>query len=185
MAVVDSQYKYVMIDVGAEGRKSDGGIFKDSQFGRALANGTLDIPSLGLLPGTSATAAPFAFVGDEAFQLRKDFLRPFPSKQLRDERRVFNYRLSRARYCATRHNIDASKQEATNQTFTMLMVHKFLVHRCLLTVIMRCLFRDRRKIHLFSGVQRKLFFAKKIWLGMNNTKTNADYLTAFQITPVL
>ncbi|XP_077547712.1 uncharacterized protein LOC144159939 [Haemaphysalis longicornis] len=100
MAVVDSQYKYVMIDVGAEGRKSDGGIFKDSKFGRALANGTLDIPSLGLLPGTSATAEPFAFVGDEALQLRKDFLRPFPSKQLRDERRVFNNRLSRERRCA-------------------------------------------------------------------------------------
>jgi len=37
------------------------------------------------------------FVGVEAFALRKDLLRPFSQKQLTNERRVFNYRLSRAR----------------------------------------------------------------------------------------
>ncbi|KAH6945286.1 hypothetical protein HPB50_007748 [Hyalomma asiaticum] len=99
MAVVDSSCKYVLIDVGAEGRRSDGGIFKNSDFGKALIKGTLDIPSLGMLPGTGI-AAPYAFVGDEAFQLRADFMRPFPSKNLEDTRRVFNYRLSRARRCA-------------------------------------------------------------------------------------
>ncbi|XP_070388856.1 uncharacterized protein [Dermacentor albipictus] len=99
MAVVDSSCKYVLVDVGAEGRVSDGGVFKHSAFGEALVNGDLNIPSLGLLPGTT-TALPHVFVGDEAFQLRKDFMRPFPSKQLEDERRVFNYRLSRARRCA-------------------------------------------------------------------------------------
>lgn len=97
MAVVDSSCKYVLVDVGAEGRVSDGGVFKNSEFGKALGKGDLKIPSLGLLPKTT-TAVPYVFVGDEAFQLRKDFMRPFPSKHLEDERRVFNYRLSRARY---------------------------------------------------------------------------------------
>lgn len=99
MAVVDSSCRHVLIDVGAEGRRSDGGIFKNSKFGKALIKGALDIPSLGMLPGTEI-AAPYAFVGDEAFQLRADFMRPFPSKNLEDTRRVFNYRLSRARRCA-------------------------------------------------------------------------------------
>ncbi|XP_037581495.2 uncharacterized protein LOC119464548 [Dermacentor silvarum] len=98
MAAVDSNYQYTIIDVGAQGRQSDGGILKNSEFGKALASGTLGTPSASCLPGTR-TAAPYAFVGDEAFQLRKDFMRPFPAKQLTDERRVFNYRLSRARRC--------------------------------------------------------------------------------------
>ncbi|XP_077489587.1 uncharacterized protein LOC144100541 [Amblyomma americanum] len=99
MAVVDSHCKYILVDVGAEGRHSDGGTFKNSAFGYDLIEGRLPIPQLEKLPGT-ATTAPYAFVGDEAFQLRTDFLRPYPSRQLDDEKRVFNYRLSRARWCA-------------------------------------------------------------------------------------
>jgi len=36
-------------------------------------------------------------VGDEAFILRKDFLKPYSVKQLTRERRIFNYRLCHAR----------------------------------------------------------------------------------------
>ncbi|KAH8041741.1 hypothetical protein HPB51_017561 [Rhipicephalus microplus] len=99
MAVVDSSSKFVLVDIGAEGRQSDGGVFKNTKFGKALTEGQLDIPSLGQLPRTTKVA-PYAFVGDEAFQLRRDFMRPFPARLLEDERRVFNYRLSRARRCA-------------------------------------------------------------------------------------
>ncbi|KAH9360751.1 hypothetical protein HPB48_020230 [Haemaphysalis longicornis] len=99
MAVVDSTCTFVLVDVGAEGRQTDGGVFKNAEFGKALTKGQLDIPSLGQLPGTTRVA-PYAFVGDEAFQLRKDFMRPFPAKHLEDGRRVFNYRLRRARRCA-------------------------------------------------------------------------------------
>lgn len=98
MAVVDSKYKFVLIDVGAEGRQSDGGIFKASEIGQGLDQGTLNLPKLGVLPGCQKPRlAPYAFVGDEAFQLRTDFLRPYPAKGLADERRAYNYRLSRAR----------------------------------------------------------------------------------------
>lgn len=96
MAAVDSEYKYTLIDVGAEGRRSDGGVLKNSEFGKALESRNLGLPSAGELPGTGIVA-PYAFVGDEAFQLREDCMPPFPAKQLRDDRRVFNYRLSRAR----------------------------------------------------------------------------------------
>lgn len=99
MAVVDSSCKYVLIDVGAEGRPSDGDMFKNSNFGKALIGGKLAIPSLGLLPGT-ATDVPYVFVGDREFQLRKDFMRPFPERYVKDEQNVFNYRVSRVRRCA-------------------------------------------------------------------------------------
>ncbi|XP_077485416.1 uncharacterized protein LOC144095619 [Amblyomma americanum] len=98
MAVVNSECKYILVDVGAEGVLSDGGTLKKSDFGCDLSEGRLDIPRIGRLPGMQETT-PFAFVGDEAFQLRVDFMHPYPSRQLDNQKRIFNYRLSRARSC--------------------------------------------------------------------------------------
>lgn len=96
MAVVDSRYRFILIDVGAEGRQSDSGVLKASPIGHHLEAGTLGIPGLGRLP-RSDLVAPHVFIGDEAFQLRPDFLRPYPGLNLPVEKRVFNLRLSRAR----------------------------------------------------------------------------------------
>ncbi|CAN7939577.1 unnamed protein product [Ixodes hexagonus] len=96
MAVVDANYKFVMVNVGAPGRHSDGGVFKASEFGRQLERERQDIPGLARLP-KSTKVAPHVFVGDEAFQLRHNFMRPFPGSNAEPSERVFNYRLSRAR----------------------------------------------------------------------------------------
>jgi len=40
---------------------------------------------------------PYVFIGDDAFSLRKDFLKPYILNQLTRETKIFNYRLSRAR----------------------------------------------------------------------------------------
>jgi hypothetical protein len=40
---------------------------------------------------------PYVFIGDEAFSLRNNFLKPYNVKQLTRERKIFNYRLSCAR----------------------------------------------------------------------------------------
>jgi hypothetical protein len=39
----------------------------------------------------------YVFIGDEAFSLRKDFLKPYNVNQLTRERKSFNYHPSRAR----------------------------------------------------------------------------------------
>jgi hypothetical protein len=39
---------------------------------------------------------PYVLVADEAFQLNEHFVRPEWKKDLNDNRRIFNYRLSRA-----------------------------------------------------------------------------------------
>ncbi|KAL3210845.1 hypothetical protein MRX96_036811 [Rhipicephalus microplus] len=72
MAVVDSN---VAVDVGACGWQSDGVKFSNTKFGRALENSLVCLPPPRRLPGDT-TIAPHVFVGDEAFQLRSDFLRP-------------------------------------------------------------------------------------------------------------
>ncbi|KAH7934520.1 hypothetical protein HPB51_029114 [Rhipicephalus microplus] len=99
LAVVDCNYKFVMVDVGAYGKQSDGGVLEQSKFGKRLQQGKLPLPKDLHLPNTSLPA-PFVFVGDEAFQLRTDFFSPYPGSVLNPSERVLNYRLSRARRCA-------------------------------------------------------------------------------------
>ena len=96
MAVADAQYRCLMVDVGARGRQSDGGVFADCNFGQALEDATAGIPDadssvLGL------GKFPNFLVGDEAFPLRGYLMRPYPGKNLSLCQRIFNYRLSRSR----------------------------------------------------------------------------------------
>lgn len=98
LAIVDAEYCFRMVDVGGYGRNSDGGTLSNSAFGEALRDGKLDLPEDQLIPGAEGRGEmPHVFVGDEAFPLRRNLLRPFPGKDLTRERRIFNYRLSRAR----------------------------------------------------------------------------------------
>lgn len=40
---------------------------------------------------------PYTFVSDKAFAMRNDFIKPYRREGLNKERRIFNYRLSKAR----------------------------------------------------------------------------------------
>lgn len=96
LALANANYEFLMCDVGTNGRVSDGGVLNNTKFGQALVDEELKIPNPSI-PAHSTTCLPYVFIGDEAFALRKDFLKPFTQKDLTQERRVFNYRLSRAR----------------------------------------------------------------------------------------
>ena len=98
MALVDANYKFIYINVGAYGRNSDGGIFSNSDLGKALANNDLHLPEDCVLPqAVNLGPLPYVTVGDEAFPLQKHLMRPFPGKQCSEDKQLFNYRLSRAR----------------------------------------------------------------------------------------
>ena len=50
-----------------------------------------------ILPaGTTHPNIPYVIVGDEAFPLKLNMLRPYPGKNLSEAEAIFNYRLSRA-----------------------------------------------------------------------------------------
>ena len=53
-------------------------------------------PSKTLLNDTGDVIAPHFFVGDKAFPLRSDLLRPFSRNALTNDAKIFNYRLSHA-----------------------------------------------------------------------------------------
>lgn len=96
MAICDAKYKFICIDVGAYGKCSDSSVFKNSHFYEKLTNNDLDMPSKRPITETGVPL-PFVIVGDEAFSLSENIMRPYAGRNLTDKKRIFNYRLSRAR----------------------------------------------------------------------------------------
>lgn len=97
MAVVDSNLCFTAKDVGAYGKEGDSSVFKNCPFGKKLYSNQLNIPVPVCLPNINDNPQPFVFIGDEAFALHINLLRPYPGRGLTLTRKVFNYRLSRAR----------------------------------------------------------------------------------------
>ena len=98
LAMADSHYRFLFIDVGAQGRCSDAGIFAESDLQSALQINRLNIPNGRDLPGTN-TRAPYYIIADDAFPLRSNIMKPFPQRDLTHAQRIYNYRLARARRC--------------------------------------------------------------------------------------
>lgn len=96
LALVDANYKFIYIDVGAAGRAGDAGVFGDSTLKKALMSNTLDLPSPRKIPNI-AKEITYHIVGDDAFPLTMETMKPYPHRNLQKTQRIFNYRLSRAR----------------------------------------------------------------------------------------
>ena len=96
LAIVDSQYKFTYVDVGCNGRISDGGVFQNCSIYEGLEHGTLHLPGSKPLPNRSK-AVPYCFVADDAFAMKPYILKPYPYHGQPAPNRIFNYRLSRAR----------------------------------------------------------------------------------------
>ena len=97
MAICDAHYRFIFLDIGDNGRHSDGSVFSNSTFGQALDAGSLNLPQSTPLPGTKCPNMPYVFVADEAFPLKPNLMRPYPGKDLDELKAVYNYRLSRSR----------------------------------------------------------------------------------------
>lgn len=140
MAVVNANLQFMMVDVGANGRISDGGVLYYTKFWEKFQNNTLNIPSPSCLPNTTEQF-PYVFVGDEAFSLQPNLMKPYSQHDLTNhERRIFNYRLSRARrtvenafgVLASRFGvfqkpINLGPEKATLITLACCYLHNFLI----------------------------------------------------------
>ncbi|KAL0879747.1 hypothetical protein ABMA27_003460 [Loxostege sticticalis] len=98
LALVDADKKFIVVDVGAFGKNSDASILRNSSLGKGLQDGTLNIPPRKIPPG-GTEPLPHVIIGDEAFPLCTYLMRPYSrdDAQRNEEKKVFNYRLSRAR----------------------------------------------------------------------------------------
>ncbi|XP_039303512.1 uncharacterized protein LOC105194291 [Solenopsis invicta] len=71
LAICDSNYKFILVDIGAEGRQSDGGIWIRSNIGQAFSRGNIDIPPPDRI--FEGPILPYVLVADEAFQLTNNW----------------------------------------------------------------------------------------------------------------
>ncbi|KAB0797132.1 hypothetical protein PPYR_08126 [Photinus pyralis] len=96
LALADARYKFSYINVGCNGRVSDGGGFKDSALATAMSTNRLNFPPATALPGR-IRPVPYVIVADDACPLKDAIMKPYPFRGLSHDERIFNYRLSRAR----------------------------------------------------------------------------------------
>lgn len=96
MAISSAFYEFLLVDIGAEGRHSDGGVFKNSNMGQLFTANAIHVPPPCPIV-ENGELMPYVLVADKAFQLTNYMMRPYPGKTLTESQRIFNYRLSRAR----------------------------------------------------------------------------------------
>lgn len=85
-ALVDSNYCFIYINIGTNGRANDSTVLRNSSLKTAIENESVGFPTWGVI------------VGDDAFSLKDYLMKPYSRHgRLSNAEKVFNYRLSRAR----------------------------------------------------------------------------------------
>ena len=138
LAIAGPDYECLYADIGTNGRISDGGVWNKSSLAHAIENRDLCLPEAKCLP-YGVIRVPHVFVGDDAFALKEYMMKPFPQAGLTDERRVYNYRHSRARRISEnlfgilanrwrifRSPIALSPETIEDVTMTALTLHNYL-----------------------------------------------------------
>ncbi|CAH1957177.1 unnamed protein product [Acanthoscelides obtectus] len=97
LAMCDANYCSTFVDIGDYGKNSDSSIFTNSHFYKNLSSKKLDLPNPDFLPQKNDYKIPYVIVGDEAFGLSFNVMRPYGGKNLTLKKRIHNYRLTRAR----------------------------------------------------------------------------------------
>ena len=137
MAVCNANYEFIAVDIGDTGRNSDGGVFASSDFGIAMQQ---NIPEPEERLGTGFRF-PYVLIGDEAFPLKENMMKPYPREVLNIKERIFNYRLSRgrriientfgilaARFRIFRRPIIAREEVVINITKAAVALHNYLMN---------------------------------------------------------
>ncbi|XP_018578209.1 uncharacterized protein LOC108916438 [Anoplophora glabripennis] len=69
LGLAGANYKFIYVNVGVNGRVSDGGVFRESKFSKVLQNNNLNFPEDEVLPGNGSEKLPYVIIADDAFPL--------------------------------------------------------------------------------------------------------------------
>uniref|UniRef100_A0ABD2WZ64 DDE Tnp4 domain-containing protein n=1 Tax=Trichogramma kaykai TaxID=54128 RepID=A0ABD2WZ64_9HYME len=89
-AVVDTDGKFIFIEVCPYGSQSDGGIFGASQLQKAVKQGLLPIPEKDELPSPNSckSVMPYYFIGDRAYPLKPYLMKPIRGNNLSPSQKI-------------------------------------------------------------------------------------------------
>ena len=92
LTLVDANYKFIWVSVGANGSASDAQLFNNCELKTMLEESNLGLPPPTPLPGDDKDT-PYYLIGDDAFPLKCWMMKPYSRHNLTYEERIFNYRL--------------------------------------------------------------------------------------------
>ena len=93
LAVCDAKYNFTMVDVGQYGSDNDSGVLINSEVGQKFEGRSFDLPDAEKLGGCPVGELPYYLVSNEILPLKLWLMLPY-SGQLKEEKMIFNYRLS-------------------------------------------------------------------------------------------
>ncbi|XP_046622671.1 protein ALP1-like [Neodiprion virginianus] len=141
LGLVDAEYRFLFVDVGRNGRMHDSAVLRESPLWTKINDGTLNLPAPCEIPGF-CYKLPYVIVGNEAFALKPNLLKPYPDRNLTLDKRIFNYRLSRVRrtvenafgILANRwrvllSTISLSVQKVERITYACVLLHNYLINK--------------------------------------------------------
>jgi hypothetical protein len=94
LALVDSNYSFLYVDIGTGGASNDAGVFSKSSLYSSLESGSLNLPDIST---EDPLQVNYHILADDAFGLTTRLMKPYPLRNLEPAARVFNYRFSRGR----------------------------------------------------------------------------------------
>ncbi|KAJ4440655.1 hypothetical protein ANN_08802 [Periplaneta americana] len=79
LALTDADYKFTYIDIGCNGRISDGGVYRRSTLSQIVENAKENFPQNATI-GNNRNL-PYAIVADDAFPLQEHITKPYPRER--------------------------------------------------------------------------------------------------------
>ncbi len=131
MALVDGDYKFTWVEVGANGPSSDAQIFEDCGLKQAIDLHVIGFPPSDHLPDDDRDT-PYFFVGDDAFPLCIYMMKPYGRLGLEVPERIYNYRtscsrrVSENRYACLLSVIKFQPKIATDITVAAICCHNLM-----------------------------------------------------------
>ena len=109
LALVDVGYKFIYVDIGCQDSTSDGGVFKNCDLYKLIANGEAKFPKDRQLPDMSTLNSSFLAQSDrtlvvlyviiavDVFPLSAFCMKPYAQSNLSDIKTIFRYQVSLGR----------------------------------------------------------------------------------------
>lgn len=82
MALVDANYEFIYVDVGAAGRAGDAGVYNQSTLKKAIISNSLNLPSPAFIQGSPTDKISYHIVGGDDFPMTENLMKPYPHSNL-------------------------------------------------------------------------------------------------------